>query len=251
MSRGEGKQLQDSIVWFQDKKVVYEFLRAVDQIAYRLPKKVTMLEIGTGTGVVGLAVAKHLQEVCGTEVSLTLSDRNISGMVSDDSVSVVLAENSELPFGSGKFDLVVSRSVTHYEKDQASEAVVLREVNRTLGSGGWYINQSLYLPNHAEIELHQELNSCVRKRLNLKTYSELIDIHRKGFSDVQVLVDRVDFPLTVDREAFLKRYNLLESVGDGLRDAIKERRPVDVPSFWVHGSDFGWSVDYAILACSK
>lgn len=247
--RGEGKQLTDAVEFFRDEKVIQDFLSAINQTIDRFPKKISILEIGAGTGILGIAIKSYLRDY-GFNVNLVLSDRNTTDTIRGEG-SIVETENKRLPFGKESFDLVISRSVTHYEKDDIDEMLVLDEVKRILKNEGLYITQSLYLPNESEIALHQELNSSVFKVTNPKTYSGLLDIHKKIFSKVEILVEKTDHPLVIDRAAYLKRYNLDESSGDILLKKIRQFDSSNIPYFWTKGDDFGWHINYAILVCEK
>lgn len=246
---GEGKQLTDSILFFRDENVVKEFLDSLSLIVDKLPSKIKILEIGSGTGILGISVDKYLKKL-GFETEIILSDRNILD-VQNYKAEVVNLDNKSLPFGDEFFDLVISRSVTHYEKNNHDETLVLKEIKRVLKPNGIYLTQSLYIENDNEVALHQDINSIISKSVNIKKYQDVVNLHGNVFSKVDIICERAKNSLLVDRQTYLNRYGLNALDGDKILKKIKKFKDNQIPNFWIEGNNFGWKIDYLILSCKK
>jgi SAM-dependent methyltransferase len=87
-----------------------------------------VLDVGTGTGALGFALAPHVGEVIGVDLVPELLERG-RAFASDRYPNVELREGdvTRLPFERGEFDLVCERAVLHHV---ARPELVLAEMTR-------------------------------------------------------------------------------------------------------------------------
>ena len=251
MNKGEGKNLTASYSWFKDQDVINDFVGAVNEISESLPDKVEILSIGSGVGTLEIEVKRSLEQKFHRQVVLTLTDRDIKDTTSKSDIRVLKADNKDLPFQDKTFDLILARSVTHYEKNIESETRVLDEINRVMRDEGFFITEAPFLAGTEEAALLHEIHSSVSKFMNLKTHQELLDIHKNVFKVVEVAAHQPGKPLSVAKDNFIKRYEISDEKADEIADLIRGHDSKQIPNVWINGNDFGWSVNYAILICSK
>lgn len=252
-SEYEGKNLIENYSWFNDPAVMDNFLLAVNEIADKLPREINILGIGSGVGNLDYAVKKYLETSCNKIVKLTITDRYTNDTTKNDGVDVISVENKNLPFPDNSFDLVIARSVTHYEETKEEEIEVLKEVKRVLKTNGLYLTEYPYFSNKDEVELLKEIHSLVSKYMDLKTYDEFISVHEEVFSETFLTTTQPDLPLFTEKKNFNQRYKASNNslINSNIIKLIKNYPKESIPNVWADGDDFGWEVDYAILACKK
>lgn len=250
-TKGEGKNLTGSYSWFQDLDVIKNFVLAVGEVVNKLPEEIDILGIGSGVGRLEYAVKKLFEEKYSKKVNLTISDKYTKDIEIKYGADVLKIDNKEMPFPDENFDLVIARSVTHYEKNKSNELKVLNEIRRVLKPEGLFITEAPYLANGKEAKLMHDIHSLVSKPMNLKDYEGLLEIHKEIFDKVTPSQNQPNKPLSVQREDFMKRYEISNEVADSVLNLIKQHNPEEVPNVWYRGNNFGWTVNYSILICSK
>lgn len=95
-----------------------------------------VLDAGTGTGVTALALRSAIPhaEICATDISSEML-REARLNQGADSIAWIRANNVELPFPSGRFDLITS-SFTLHHLPPLEQMKFLKELRRTTGAGG-------------------------------------------------------------------------------------------------------------------
>jgi len=252
ISKGEGNSLTNNYVWFKDEKVIENFLYSIDEIANSLPENIKILGIGSGTGILDYSVKRHLEEHYGKTVQLTLSDR-YTEEISVKDAEIFQVDNKNLPFNNDTFDLVITRSVTHYEDTRKDVLRVLNEVHRVIKPSGYFVNQALFFDDAREIKLLTEINNLLPKYLTLEKKEDVISEHREIFNTVSSAKIQPTIPLTTVRAEFIKRYNLQdETIPNKIVDLISQSPSTEnLKNIWTKNNDFGWSVNYTILICKK
>ncbi len=253
MIKSEGKNLITTYSWFNDTAVIEEFLYSIDEIALNLPEDIALLGLGSGVGNLDYAVKQHLEEKYNKVVRMTITDRYTADTVKREGVRVLDVENKSLPFTNESFDLVIARSVTHYEKTKEDESSVLTEIKRVLKPNGIFITEAPFFSNKNDVELLKKIHSLVSKNMNLKTYDELVSLHKEIFSSVLIATKQPSIPLKTEKTNFNKRYGISEgdSIDTEITKLISAYRTQDIASVWSRDNDFGWTVNFAILINQK
>lgn len=250
--KGEGQKLLDSYSWFKNEKVIKEFLYSIDEIADFLPEEIEMLGIGSGVGILDYAVKKHLEAVHKKKVKLTIADKQVNDIIKSEGVTILEVDNKDLLFPDNKFDLVITRSVIHYEKNKENLEKVLSEIHRVLKSKGYFVNEALAFKSRDEMRLLTDIHALILKYVNLETVDEMIASHRKIFEKVELAQTQPTEPLSTERKFFVQRYELSDDViPNQIIGMIEEYDGKNIPNIWVKEQDFGWSLHYTSVISQK
>ena len=248
-NKSEGKNLTENYSWFKDVNVIENFVDSIDEIASRLPEEVHILGIGSGLGNLEYSVKSFLESKYNKVVKLTITDRNIKDTIKLDGTSVIVVENNNLPFPDNQFDLVVARSVTHYEKTNEDEMKVLNEIKRVLKKNGYFVNETLYIENQLEIDLLKNVHRCVSKDMNLKNKSNTIELHKNVFGRVFLSEHQPNISLVVTKENFIRRYKIDEKTLTTIIEMINAYDPLNIPNIRFSKEDFEFRISYLTIFC--
>ena len=115
----------------------FESLRDAVVEAARPSPEDRVLDLGAGTGLVTLALARRAQHVVALDISNLMLERLCEHEATEgiDNVEHVQGDMRSLPFGDETFDLVVSNYAFHHLEDPAKE-LALSEARRVLTAGG-------------------------------------------------------------------------------------------------------------------
>lgn len=266
----EGKNIF-AYSWFQDRAVMEPMIQSACRLVVGTGQSsIRMLGIGSGTGNLEREVAANFSEH-GAEVQLWLND--ILPIQDDEHVPHVhrlVSDNKHLPIISDQsMDLVVARSVTHYEENTEKELEALGEVHRVLAPGGWFITQVPVPETEHEAALIRAIHQTLPKYMNVQTDSATYDMLSQVFtSGVRRAEQQTERPIEVTRESFIARYypkkNAYKSYFNYLRAKLQFTNAIaqipqlirtipesQRPGVWVNGEDFGWSTRFVIFECQK
>jgi len=228
-------------------------------------KPVQILEIGAGDGIVGKFLQEYL-EAKGVKVEMTLSDfnENVLREVQKNgkyTFDAVVADNKALPFKGEAFDIVLARSVTHYELTDAEEIKVLEEVKRSLKEGGMFIDQTPSFPTNIEVDLWKRVNALVGRGANMKTTDKTEAMLKNVFGVDNVKRAEEQPPkIHQDEQSFVVRHRLKSDAEKALtqdqvitqaRAIIEDISVEERPDFTVSKDGFAWEVTFTIFTCKK
>lgn len=99
-----------------------------------------------------------------------------------------VTDNKSLPLREDSIDLIISRSVTHYEQSKESNQRVLSEVSRILKNGGYFVNQTVMFHNPEQLNQLRKLHEIVGKKKLKMRREELVILFRiTGVFPIQYL----------------------------------------------------------------
>jgi ubiquinone/menaquinone biosynthesis C-methylase UbiE len=128
-----------------DKRAHYYDLPTIINFAGKIPAE-RALDIATGPGFVAIELANTIKEVVGIDIAdkmLEEAKLNID-KIGIKNVRLLEMDAAHLEFPDGYFDIVTCRKALHHIKDKAG---VLREVNRVLKNGGYFIISDMLRPD--------------------------------------------------------------------------------------------------------
>lgn len=138
------------------RRVEWRWLRArLAALPVRAPR---LLELGCGTGAVLRALAPHIAQGVGVDVSAGMLERARVHPAGDARLSFVQVDGSALPFAAASFDVVLSFLSFRYLDWAAS----FREVQRVLAPGGQLLVIDLVAARAAPREAFGLLRSGLR-----------------------------------------------------------------------------------------
>lgn len=113
-----------------------------------------VLDVATGTGNMGLALAPRVSHVTGLDLTPEMLDqaRRVAAERGVENVSWVLGDAEALPFPDGSFDLWIARTAPHHFRDLRRS---LREANRVLRPGGRIVVVDSSAPREARDLMHE------------------------------------------------------------------------------------------------
>jgi len=181
--------------WVTDEQRIARLVSAA-----RLRGTERVLDIATGPGYIAEAFAKNSREVVGMDLTEAMLDiarprteehgvKNISFRVGD-------AQN--LPFGEGKFDVVVCRLALHHVRQPAK---VVAEMARVCRRGGMVLVEDIYGSEHPERGAYQDRWEILRDPSHVRALplSELLDIFRDAGLEMETVSTADDLCPEVER----------------------------------------------------
>jgi len=196
-----------------------------------------ILEIGANNGI----VARVVTETCGFTSNIAILDLNEEGLKdSPETYRRIVADNKSLSIESNRLDLILSRSVTHYEKNSEDNQKVLSEVKRVLKPGSYFVNQAVCFSDDFDIKPLKYLHYIIGKTMFLQNEKEVINTHQLVFGTENVSVSDLSVgSLSGSIEDFYKRYD----VDRCSVEKDMECRGMSIPQ--------NWEVPYKIIVCKK
>lgn len=226
-----------------------------EEVVTSLTKNPKLLGIGSGSGIVEQSVKEGLLNT-GYQPSLIISDYIDQALEHNQDPSTVKKsfDNKEIPFPDNTFDLVMARSVTHYEKNNEAELKVISEVYRVLKPGCFFVTQAPYFYTSQETVLMRSIHLLVGKFLNNHTDQEYRQMLLSQFPTV-LISSEVLGSLKADEKGFFERYNILEQqqpeLLEKVRALILEVPQALRPLIWASSNGFGWECFFKIYLARK
>jgi ArsR family transcriptional regulator len=118
--------------WDEERSEGLGILAGSLALAGLLPRELTVLDLGTGTGRLLPMLARHLDRVIAVDLSRSMLAK-ARGRVPRGRVRFLRADAARLPVADASVDGVVANMILHHLDDPA---VLLREVARVLRPGG-------------------------------------------------------------------------------------------------------------------
>ncbi len=270
-STTEGQNLLDAYTWFGDQDVINSMVNAVIEVVKSRDtnEALKILGIGVGTAKLETAIKDGLQDK-GFKIDIFVSDRLIEPLmkISDEELMRFTANNRNIPFDDECVDIVIARSVTHYEPTLDDERTVLKEIKRILKPGGVFVDQAPTFLFDTEKKLLIEIHALLPKIMNGQTKEETKQMLEDVFDDVVESPSQTEKMLTVNKDDFIKRYlpnrdkfeneqnfetalqnfnALIPRIIEMIETIPEEQRP----NVWVKENDFGWRLPFTIFNCKK
>jgi SAM-dependent methyltransferase len=181
--------------WVTDEQRIARLVSAA-----RLRGTERVLDIATGPGYIAEAFAKNSREVVGmdlTEAMLGIA-RTRTEEHGVKNISFRVGDAQNLPFGEGKFDVVVCRLALHHVRQPAK---VLAEMARVCLRGGMVLVEDIYGSEHPERAAYQDRWEILRDPSHVRALplSELLDIFRDAGLEMETVSTADDLCPEVER----------------------------------------------------
>lgn len=236
--------------FFTDPNGFSIFYSALDRLSSNFPKRLRILEIGSGPGIIGQAIKKHLMKK-GIVVELSIVDAQEDSLRFniDSNTEKICSDNKALPFHNSSFDIICARSVLHYEESANNVKRVLEEVDRVLKSGGIYIEQGVTFNDKQERELFNEIHTALGRKMTLYNSVEYASELKKYFNSVDV-IDDASFVIQKETE-IKKRYTdaNMQEIRNSI--ALFLRSNPTSNNFSIAEKSFFWRVPFSLYICKK
>lgn len=125
----------------------YEFCEIV--------KDDTLLDVACGTGEYAIFCAQKIKDVCGVDLSSKMIEvaKKNAGEIKLENISFIAQDVFELPFESGRFSIVNSKSAFHHFNDYKR---IIGEMKRCCENGGKISVQDIIAYENPEINVYFE-----------------------------------------------------------------------------------------------
>ena len=269
----EGVNLAEAYDWFKDPEVENSMLDAVyESLTFRQlypTEKINILGIGSGTAQLETKITFVLTASHSKESHLTVVDRipTFKDLMMPG-ISYVVADATNIPIKEDSQDLILCRSVNHYQVGEGAQKKFYEEVLRTLKPGGIFLNQAISIESNAECDLLMKIHALIPKIIDLKNKTEVKKLMEEVFAEVEETKSQTTKELRVDRKAFTARYQpkekdyknqdeyqaaneQFEKVISQIIEVIAAVPENKRPHVWTTSDDFGFSIPYTIFRCLK
>lgn len=284
IASAEGERLTESYEWFKDPEVIGSYIDSCKElisdgeVTPEAKSSLNILGIGSGTGNLEQQTAEMLRskgfftDLFITDLRKLYEDREGGNEMPDKvfefnkshpigsphgDTYMYGQENKSMAVSSNYMDLVLARSVTHYEKTQELERKVLSEVLRVLKPGGYFIDQAPSIPTRSEADLIKEIHMFLPKEMNIQTKEETKAMLEEFFEVSEANAEHQPKPLATDRDSFIKRYtgeeSKLEEITKRIVELINAVPVEERPNVWLEQEtgNFGWNIPFTIYKCKK
>jgi len=142
------------------------------------------LDIGSGPGVVAAALAPHVSQVTGVDISEEMIAKATATHADKKQVRFALADVENMPYPENAFHLATARMVFHHVADCAKG---MREVHRVLAPGGRMVLCEGVPPDHLTRARYEEIFALKEERHTFSE-AELINLFDgAGFENILVM----------------------------------------------------------------
>lgn len=204
----------------------------------------TILELGANNGVISLSYKNKRPNN-----NYIISDFNSEGLVENTSIeNKVQCDNKNLPFSSSSVDVVIMRSVLHYEKTEQDIVVVLKEIRRILKNNGVFINQSAIAPSYQDQVFLADIHALVKKNMTMSTHEALMELYKSAGLYIENFQES-NFKLKSYFLDFLHRYNCSQEIREAASLVLKKNHNTSI----VHLDDdqYYWDINYILYSAIK
>lgn len=221
-------------------------LEHIPEKIFALPEPV-ILDAGSSRGTFGEFVAARYAER-GAHPHLILADLNEAALRNvETEASRVVSNIRELPFRDSSVDLVLMRSVLHYEATADAQQQLLAEAHRVLRSGGVLISQFGAFGTPAEADAFNAMFRAFGRYVLFPTRESGVALHEKVFGSVDLVTEGPsltetmhEFSIRMSGAEAGKAAEYIESHRDELKTILVNDKP-----------PYAWRVPFVLVSCSK
>lgn len=142
----------------------------------------TVLDIGTGTGIVANELSRHVKHVCGVDISPDMLSQAAANK--KDNQEFVLGDASCMSFEDNTFTKITARMVFHHLIDKAYSAI--SECYRVLKEDGLIILSEGIPPHRCVEQFYQDIFVLKEERLTFFEEDLVSIIKSGGFEEIKV-----------------------------------------------------------------
>jgi ubiquinone/menaquinone biosynthesis C-methylase UbiE len=224
-------------------------LAALVEVA-KLTGRERVLDMGSGAGHTAIAVARHVAEVTGIDVTPEMVGvaTSLAQQRGIANATFQLGDVAALPFEDGSFDLVTSRVSAHHYADPAR---ALAEAFRVLRRGGQFILIDTVSPEDPALDTFYNCFEVLRDSSHVRNWrgSEWLRmLAAAGFAEGAMLQR---FAVAVDGQDWVTRMRTPPLKVETLRLLFAEAAPAQRAAFELRSDPWGLSVPIAMFRAAK
>ena len=211
-----------------------------------LRKNPTILDAGSSMGTVGKYVQRELLNK-GVTSRLVLVDTNEEALKKSTSTAEKIVANLKgIPLPDSSVDMILLRSVLHYEPTLEAQQSIIKELHRVLIPGGILISQFGSFKDDKEAESFNQMFKFLKRDVGFVSSSTGVRLHEEVFGKAYKITNGP--PLEESVTEFVERNG--EDVSAGLIDYVKEHR-AELHNVLVNDNPLTWRVGFTIASFIK
>jgi SAM-dependent methyltransferase len=208
-----------------------------------------VLDVGTGAGHTALAVAPHVNEVVGLDLTpeMVATATALAQERAVTNVSFREGDATALPFPEGSFDVVTNRQSAHHYADPAKAAA---EAARVLRPGGVFLLIDTISPEDPALDTFLNCVELLRDASHVRDWrpSEWLRMLAAAGLDAQVM-DR--FTISLDGDDWTKRMRTPASKTAVIRELFSTGTPAQRAMFEIQESPWGFTLPAVLFRATK
>lgn len=178
-----------------------------------------------------------------------IADLNYEALVENNDIdNKVTCDNKNLSFDNNSIDVVIMRSVLHYEKTDSDIIKVLGEIRRVLKDGWVLIDESAVTVSDEDKLFLASLHKLVGKNMTMNTPSHLLELYRKSWFKIDKFTPS-NFRLKSYLTDFLNRYKCYEDTRQNAIVIINQYN--NSPIVHIDWDKSFWDINYSIFVAKK
>lgn len=185
------KKLSDKAFWAMRAKK-YQKLEWANKGGYlhefldmgHFSEKDSVLDVGTGTGIIAHTISPFVKSVVGVDISLDMLKQAANPAFKN--IQWKQMDAHKLKFKDNSFDKLTARMVFHHITEQAEKAI--KECNRVLKKGGFMIFSEGVPPTKHVVPFYTEMFKLKEKRVTFMESNLIALMKRGGFKKIKTKI---------------------------------------------------------------
>lgn len=207
----------------------------------------TIVDVGASQGTLGSYVTDKFLEH-GSKPRLVLVDLNEEAL-SNSMVDAekIVSDAKKVPIRESSVDIVLLRSVLHYESALENQKKILEEMHRMLVPGGVLISQFASFPNEAEVVSFNKMFHFFGRNANFISREVGVEMHKSIFSEIEKVTDGPPLTETMDEFAVRMSGGHAPDANKYISEHLDELKGILINPV----PPYAWSVPFTIVSCIK
>lgn len=235
--------------YFGNKEGLEDFCKKIPNEVFKNNNIVHLLDIGAGTGVLPQYI-KNMKK----KVKLTLIDIDSGELLQNldiSNIKIVGDSKKILPTLSEKFNLIISRVSTHYEKNEKDLDILLSEVALKMIKNSFFVEQRVVFEKKEDQELFLKIHKFLKRDMTLFSKDVYLKKMEKHFSSSYV-VDADSMSVMQNRIDTTRRYNLSDEDNTKIVEMIENHLLINESNiFFLDGKNYYWYVTFKYFINKK
>ncbi|HCC06323.1 TPA: hypothetical protein DEP94_03140 [Candidatus Nomurabacteria bacterium] len=205
-----------------------------------------VLDAGSSLGTVGKYVCRELSGQ-GITPQLILLDTNEEILKKSlDTLYKIVANLKQIPLADSSMNIILLRSVLHYEPTLEAQEAILKEIYRVLAPGGVFISQFGSFKDDDEAQAFNRLFKFLKRDVGFVSKDTGVKMHADVFDEIYKITEGPSLEENVDEFSARVGKDISGEVGDYISGHQSELKNI-----LVNNNPITWRVGFTIVSCRK